>query len=59
MHNKFIKLSCINKAVAVIQKGEFTYYTNIARKFKYNYSTISRQIRSLIKSKKEANLFWY
>jgi hypothetical protein len=59
MRDKFIKSSHINKAVAAIQRGEFTYYANIARKFKYNYSAISRQIRSLIKSKKEANLFWY
>jgi hypothetical protein len=59
MHNKFIKSSYINKAVAVIQRREFTYYTNIAREFKYNYSIIFRQIYSLIKLKKEANLFWH
>jgi DNA invertase Pin-like site-specific DNA recombinase len=59
IRNKFIKSSRINKAVAAIQRGEFTYYTNIAREFKYNRSTISRRIRSLIKSKKEANSFCY
>jgi hypothetical protein len=57
MRDKFIESSRINKAVAAIQRGEFTYYTNIARKFKYNYSTISRWIYSLIKLKKKAKLF--
>jgi hypothetical protein len=45
--------------VAAIQRGEFTHYTDIAREFKYNRSTVSRRIRSLTKSKKEANSFWY
>ena len=57
MRDKFIKSSRINKAVATIQRGEFTYYTNIAREFKYNRSTVFRQIRGLMKLKKEANLF--
>jgi hypothetical protein len=57
IRDKFIKSSRIDKAVAVIQRGEFTHYANIAREFKYNRSTVSRRIRGLIKSKKEANSF--
>jgi hypothetical protein len=59
MRNKFIKSSRINKAVAAIQRGEFTYYANIAREFKCDRSAVSRRIRGLTKLKKEANSFWY
>ena len=45
--------------MAVIQRGEFTHYANIAREFKYDHSAISRRIRGLTKSKKEANSFWH
>jgi hypothetical protein len=57
MRDKFIKSSRIDQAVAVIQRGEFTYYTNIAREFKCDCSTVSRRIRSLTKLKKEVNSF--
>jgi hypothetical protein len=59
MRDKFIKSSRIDKAVAAIQRGEFTHYADAAREFKCNRSAVSRRIRSLTKSKKEANLFWH
>jgi hypothetical protein len=59
MRDKFIKSSRIDKAVAAIQRGEFTYYADAAREFKCDRSAVSRRIRGLTKSKKEANLFWH
>jgi hypothetical protein len=59
MRDKFIKSSRIDKAVAAIQRGEFTHYADAAREFKCDRSAVSRRIRGLTKSKKEANSFWH
>jgi len=59
MRDKFIKSSRIDQAVAAIQRGEFTHYADAAREFKCDRSAISRRIRGLTKSKKEANSFWH
>ena len=62
-HNKmrdiYTKTLRIDKAVAAIQRGEFVYYANIAKYYKYSRSTVSRRMRALTKSKKDINLFWY
>ena len=57
MRDKISKSARINDAIAAIQRGEFSDYANIARKYKCDRSAISRRIRGLTKSKKEANSF--
>jgi hypothetical protein len=58
MRDKFVKPGGIDQAVAAIQRGEFIHYANAARKFKCDSSAVSRRIRGLTKTKKEANSFW-
>jgi O6-methylguanine-DNA--protein-cysteine methyltransferase len=57
MRAKFIKSSRVNKAIAAIQRGEFAHYANAAKEFKCDHSAVSRRIRGLTKTKKEANSF--
>jgi hypothetical protein len=57
MRDKYVKSSRINVAITAIQRGEFSDYANVAREYKCNRGTLSRRIRGLAKSKKEANLF--
>ena len=59
MRDKFIKSSRIDEAIAAIQRGEFSDYANAARKYGCDRSAISRRIRGLTKSKKDANSFWH
>jgi hypothetical protein len=59
MRDKFVKLRRINDAIAVIRRGEFTNYANTAREYKCDRGALSRRIRSLTKSKKDANSFWH
>ncbi len=57
MRDIYTKTLHIDKAVAVIQRGEFVYYANIAKHYKYSYSAVSRRIKGLTKSKKDTNSF--
>jgi hypothetical protein len=57
IRDKFIKSSRVNKAVAAIQRGEFSNYSKVTKEYKCTYSAVSRQIRGLTKTKKEANIF--
>ena len=57
MRDIYTKSIRINKAVAVIQRREFIYYANATKYYRYDYSTLSRRIRGLTKTKKQANLF--
>jgi hypothetical protein len=57
MRDIYTKSIRINKAVAVIQRREFIYYANATKYYRYDYSTLSRCIRGLTKTKKQANLF--
>ncbi len=59
MRDKFIKSARIDAAIAAIQRGEFTDYNNAAKHFKCSQSGVSRRIRGLTKTKKEANSFWH
>jgi hypothetical protein len=59
MCDKITKSSCIDQAVAAIQRGEFTDYANAAKNFKCSQYGVSRRIRGLTKTKKEANSFWH
>jgi hypothetical protein len=57
MRDIYAKSIRIDKAVATIQRGEFIYYANTAKYYRYDRSTLSRRIRGLTKTKKQANLF--
>ena len=52
------KSAAINKAVAVIRSGEFSDYSKAARHFKCDRTSISKRIRLLTRSRKEADSFW-
>ncbi len=57
MRNKYIKSSHIDASIATIQRGDFSDYKNAAAEFKCDRGALSRRIRGLTKSKKEANSF--
>jgi hypothetical protein len=58
MRDIYTKTLRIDKVVAVIQRGEFIYYANAAKKYDCSRSVVSRRIRALTKSKKETVFFW-
>lgn len=53
------KSANISKAVDAIKRGEFTDYAKAAKHFKCSRSAVSRRVRGLTKSRKEANSFWH
>ena len=53
------KSAAIDSAIAAIKREEFANYANAAKKFKCDRSALSRRIRGLTKSRKEANSFYY
>ena len=57
MRNKYTKSKAINKAIAIIKRGEFIYYSDIAKKYKCDCSALFRRVRGLIKTKKDADSF--
>jgi hypothetical protein len=57
MRDKFIKSSRIDAAVAAIQRGEFSDYSSVAKKYKCSRIAISRRVCGLTKTKREANSF--
>jgi hypothetical protein len=57
MRDIYAKSLRIDKAVAAIQRGEFSYYANAAKYYKCDRGALSRRIKGLTKSKKLANLF--
>jgi hypothetical protein len=59
MGDKFIKSCYINNATAAIRRGEFSNYANVAREYKCNRGALFTRIRSLTKSKKNTNSYWY
>ena len=59
MRDKFIKSHRIDNAIAAIRRGEFSDYASAAREYKCDHGALSRQIRGLTKSKKDANSFWH
>jgi hypothetical protein len=58
MRNKYTKSKAVNKAVAAIKRGEFIYYSDIAKKYKCDCNALFRRVRGLIKTKKDADSFW-
>ena len=57
MCDKYVKSKRIDAAVAAIRRGEFSDYAKAAKEYKCNRGAVSRQIRGLTKSKKEADSF--
>ena len=57
MRDKYAKSKRIDAAIAAIQRGEFTVYSDTADFYEYSRLTVSRRIRGLIKSRKEALSF--
>jgi len=49
----------ITKAVDTVGRGEFSDYTKAADHFKCSRSAVSRRVRGLTKTRKEANSFWH
>ena len=58
MRDKYLKSKAINKAVAAIQRGDFVHYSDTAAEYKCKRGALSRRIRGLTNSKKEAGSFW-
>jgi hypothetical protein len=57
MRNKYLQSLRIDKAVAALQRGDFIHYSNVAIKYKCDQGALSRRIRGLTKSKKQADSF--
>ena len=49
----------IEAAIAAIRRGEFVNYANAAAKYGCDCTTLSKRIRGLTKSKKDANSFFH
>ena len=58
MRDKYAKSKAIDEAIAAIRRGEFSDYGNAARKYGCTHTAVSRRIRGLTKSKKQADSFW-
>jgi hypothetical protein len=52
------KSARIAAAIAAIQSGEITDYSKAAAKFNVDRTTISKRIRGLTKSRRDADSFW-
>ena len=57
MRNKYTKSKAINNIVATIRRGEFAYYSPIAKEYSCNLDILFKYIYSFIKFKKEASSF--
>ena len=58
MRDKYAKSKAIDVVVAAIKRGEFIHYSDIAKKYKCDFSALFRRIRGLTKTKKDADSFW-
>ena len=59
MRDNFIKSTRIDAAVTAIQRGEFSDYANVVKKYGCSRTAVSRRVRGLTKTKREANSFWH
>jgi hypothetical protein len=57
MRDKYAKSNAIDEVIAAIKRGEFIYYSDIAKKYKCDCSALFRRVRGLIKTKKDADSF--
>ena len=56
---KIDKSARITAAVDAIRRGEYTDYANAAKHYKCSQIAVSRRVRGLTKTRKEANSFWH
>jgi hypothetical protein len=59
MRDKYAKSKRIDAAIGAIQRGEFTVYSDAADYYECSRSAVSRRMRGLTKSRKEALSFWH
>jgi hypothetical protein len=59
MRDKYVKSKRIDAAIAAIRRGEFTLYAAAAKEYECDRGAVSRRIRGLTKSRKEALSFWH
>jgi hypothetical protein len=52
------KSARVTQAVDAIRRGEFTNYAKAAREYKCSHTAISRRVRGLTKTRREAHSFW-
>jgi hypothetical protein len=57
MRDKYAKSKRIDAAIIAIQRGEFTIYFDVVDYYECSRLAVSRRIRGLIKSRKEAFSF--
>ena len=53
------KSHLVSQAVSSIERGEFTDYSKAAKHYGCDRTAVSRRIRGLTKTRKEANSFYY
>ena len=53
------KSARVTEAVDAIKRGEFSDYTKAAQHFRCSHSAVSRRVRGLTRTRKEANSFWH
>jgi hypothetical protein len=53
------KSALVKKAVSTIKRGEFTDHSKAAVQYSCDRTAVSRRIRRLTKTRKEATLFFY
>ena len=53
------KSAKISAAIDAIKRGEFANYANAAKEYGCDRGALSRRIRGLTKTKKEANSFYH
>jgi hypothetical protein len=57
MRDKYAKSKRIDAVITAIQRGEFTIYSDTIDYYECSHSAVSRHIRGLTKSRKEALSF--
>jgi hypothetical protein len=58
MRDKYAKSKRVDLAVAAIRRGEFAHFTDAADHYECSRTAVSRRVRGLTKSKKQADSFW-
>ena len=53
------KSALVTKAVLIIRSKEFKDYSNAVKKFHCSHTAVMRRIKGLIKTRQEANSFYY
>jgi hypothetical protein len=58
MRDKYANSKRVDAVVVAIQRGEFVHFFNAVKKYEYSREAVSRRVRGLTKSKKQADSFW-